>query len=73
MARCRRTNAEAFQRAVDAVAAVSMRLLNELVTAAPPKDRSRQGPENIELICDQPYSSRAQQQSCPGPSDQLCC
>jgi hypothetical protein len=34
-----RANAEAFQRAVDAVADVSMRLLNELVTSAPPKDR----------------------------------
>ncbi|MDQ4104071.1 MAG: DUF2277 domain-containing protein [Actinomycetota bacterium] len=32
-------NVEAFQRAVDAVTDVSMRLLNELVTAAPPKDR----------------------------------
>jgi hypothetical protein len=32
-------NAEAFQRAVDAIADVSMRLLDELVTAAPPKDR----------------------------------
>jgi hypothetical protein len=32
-------NAEAFQRAVDAVTDVSMRLLNELVTSAPPKDR----------------------------------
>jgi hypothetical protein len=32
-------NAEAFQRAVDAVADVSMRLLSELVTSAPPKDR----------------------------------
>lgn len=32
-------NAEAFQRAVDAVADVSMRLLHELVTSAPPKDR----------------------------------
>jgi hypothetical protein len=32
-------NAEAFDRAVDAIADVSMRLLNELVTAAPPKDR----------------------------------
>jgi hypothetical protein len=32
-------NAEAFERAVDAVAAVSSRLLDELVTAAPPKDR----------------------------------
>jgi hypothetical protein len=34
-----RANAEAFDRAVDAVAAVSARLLDELVTAAPPKDR----------------------------------
>jgi hypothetical protein len=32
-------NAEAFARAVDAVAAASERLLDELVTAAPPKDR----------------------------------
>jgi hypothetical protein len=34
-----RINAEAFQRAVDAVAEVSTRLLDELVTTAPPKDR----------------------------------
>jgi hypothetical protein len=32
-------NAEAFERAVDDVAAVSWRLLGELVTSAPPKDR----------------------------------
>jgi hypothetical protein len=32
-------NAEAFDRAVGDVAAVSARLLDELVTAAPPKDR----------------------------------
>jgi hypothetical protein len=32
-------NAEAFQQAVDAVAEVSARLLSELVTSAPPKDR----------------------------------
>ena len=32
-------NAEAFERAVDEVAAVSSRLLDSLVTAAPPKDR----------------------------------
>ena len=32
-------NAEAFERAVNAVAEVSGRLLGELVTAAPPKDR----------------------------------
>jgi hypothetical protein len=32
-------NAEAFERAVDAVAAASSRLLSELVTNAPPKDR----------------------------------
>ena len=34
-----RANAEAFKRAVDAVAEASSRLLAELVTAAPPKDR----------------------------------
>jgi hypothetical protein len=32
-------NAEAFERAVDAVAAASAQLIDELVTAAPPKDR----------------------------------
>jgi hypothetical protein len=32
-------NAEVFERAVDDVAAVSARLLGELVTNAPPKDR----------------------------------
>ena len=32
-------NAEAFERAVNEVAAVSGRLLGELVTNAPPKDR----------------------------------
>ncbi len=32
-------NAEAFDRAVDAVEAASSRLLGELVTSAPPKDR----------------------------------
>jgi hypothetical protein len=32
-------NAEAFERAVDGVAEVSMRLLGDLSTAAPPKDR----------------------------------
>jgi hypothetical protein len=34
-----RANEEAFARAVDAVAAASERLLGELVTAAPAKDR----------------------------------
>jgi hypothetical protein len=34
-----RANTEAFERAVDAVAAASTRLLDELVTSAPPKDR----------------------------------
>jgi hypothetical protein len=34
-----RTNAEAFERAVDEVAAATRRLLDELVTNAPPKDR----------------------------------
>jgi hypothetical protein len=32
-------NAEAFERAIDAVAAASTQLLDELVTSAPPKDR----------------------------------
>jgi len=34
-----KTNEEAFERAVDAVATASSRLLGELVTTAPPKDR----------------------------------
>ena len=32
-------NSEAFERAVDEVTAISTRLLGELVTNAPPKDR----------------------------------
>jgi hypothetical protein len=32
-------NAEAFERAVEAVAAVTRQLLSELTSAAPPKDR----------------------------------
>jgi hypothetical protein len=32
-------NSEAFDRAVDEVAAASTRLLDQLVTSAPPKDR----------------------------------
>jgi hypothetical protein len=34
-----RANAEAFERAVEEVTAVTTRLLDELVTNAPPKDR----------------------------------
>jgi hypothetical protein len=34
-----RANAEAFDRAVDAIAEISSDLLSELVTTAPPKDR----------------------------------
>jgi hypothetical protein len=34
-----RANAEAFERAVDAVAGASATLVDELVTSAPPKDR----------------------------------
>ena len=34
-----RANAEAFDRAVEEIAEISGRLLAELVTAAPPKDR----------------------------------
>ena len=32
-------NAQAFERAVDDITAVTARLLDELVTSAPPKDR----------------------------------
>jgi hypothetical protein len=35
-------NEEAFARVVDAVAAASERLLEELTTSAPPKDRERE-------------------------------
>jgi hypothetical protein len=35
-------NAEAFDRAVEAVTAASARLLDELVTNAPPKDREEE-------------------------------
>jgi len=34
-----RANEAAFERAMDEVAAASQRLLDELVTSAPPKDR----------------------------------
>jgi hypothetical protein len=34
-----KANAEAFDRAVDAVAEITSRLLDELVTTAPPRDR----------------------------------
>ena len=34
-----KANAEAFERAVDAVAAASAQLLGDLSTSAPPKDR----------------------------------
>jgi hypothetical protein len=37
-----RANAAAFDRAVEAVAAVSRELLGELVTTAPPKNRERE-------------------------------
>jgi hypothetical protein len=37
-----RANEEAFARAVDAVTAATVRLLDELVTTAPPKDRERE-------------------------------
>ena len=35
-------NAEAFERAVEDVTAISSRLLSELVTGAPPKDREEE-------------------------------
>ncbi|HZO50504.1 MAG TPA: DUF2277 domain-containing protein [Gaiellaceae bacterium] len=37
-----RANEAAFARAVDAVAAATARLLDELVTTAPPRDRERE-------------------------------
>src|SRR4051812_7379530 len=37
-----RANEEAFARAVDAVTAATTRLLDELVSAAPPKDREEE-------------------------------
>ncbi|MGH2887290.1 MAG: DUF2277 domain-containing protein [Solirubrobacteraceae bacterium] len=37
-----RANEEAFARAIDAVAAASMELLNELRTVAPPKNREEE-------------------------------
>jgi hypothetical protein len=37
-----RANEEAFERAVDGVAAATARLLDELVTAAAPKDREHE-------------------------------
>jgi hypothetical protein len=37
-----RANEEAFERAVEAVAGATARLLDELVTAAAPKDRERE-------------------------------
>jgi hypothetical protein len=50
-----RANAEAFDRAVDAVAEASSRLLAELVTAAPPKDR--------EVEAEKARARRAQRQA----------
>ena len=37
-----RANEAAFERAVEEVAEVSSRLLNQLVTSAPPKDREEE-------------------------------
>jgi hypothetical protein len=37
-----RANEEAFNRAVDAITAATTRLLDELVSTAPPKDRERE-------------------------------
>jgi hypothetical protein len=50
-----RANAEAFERAVDEVAAASSRLLRELVTTAAPKDR--------ELEAEKARARRAQRQA----------
>ena len=43
-----RANAEAFERAVDEVAAVTTRLLDHLVTSAPPKDREAEAAKRRE-------------------------
>jgi hypothetical protein len=48
-------NAAAFERAVDEVAAASARLLGELVTSAPPKDR--------EVEAEKARARRAQRQA----------
>ena len=42
MNRPARANEEVFERAVQAVAQASSRLLKELVTTAPPRDRARE-------------------------------
>jgi hypothetical protein len=42
MTRPARANEDAFARAVEAVTAASTRLLEELVTTAPPRDRARE-------------------------------
>ncbi len=49
-----RANEVAFERAVDAVAGASSRLLHELVTTAPPKDR--------EVEADKARARRAERQ-----------
>jgi hypothetical protein len=41
-------NAEAFAQAVDEVAAATSRLLSDLVTAAPPKDREQEAAKRRE-------------------------
>ena len=41
-------NAEAFERAIDAVAEASIRLLDELVSNAPPKDRETEAAKRRE-------------------------
>ena len=37
-----RANAAAFERAIDEIAVATRRMLDDLVTAAPPKDRERE-------------------------------
>ena len=48
-----RANAEAFDRAVEEVAAVSARLLDALVTTAPPKDREVEAAKARDRTADQ--------------------
>jgi len=43
-----RANAEAFERAVEEVAAATTRLLDQLVTSAPPKNREEEARRNRE-------------------------
>jgi hypothetical protein len=49
-------NAEAFDRAVEVVAAASARLLDELSTSAPPKDREVEAAKRRARSADRTYA-----------------